>query len=268
MRKKLNRMTLRQLAKEMHVVAEDVQWLFNGDVKGTREDPFTYSEMILNIDNDSWSGGWVTGVEKNGYLLTERTDQAAAYISDNILKVNGESTMYYDGGTLDNLKFYDYDDYNASLNDGTWDGVFVQGIGYVAGLKSYSNGSFQSYLDIAKLYVGVSYVWGGTSSSGMDCSGLVTLATGSTTRWTTSSGKPPGNWVEISPGSENLESFKNSLSIGDLLVWEGKHVAFYNGGLSLFHAHGDNSKGEVGPTYDLKWWFDHRGCPTVYRQTK
>jgi hypothetical protein len=169
--------------------------------------------------------------------------------------VGGADSDFYYGytGTV-----YSTNAYNALVASGAWSGGVVEGMGYVME-DVVITGSPSSYYSNALMYEGVPYLYGGMDSSGMDCSALVNLATGYSTRvWGTSMGAPPGSWETIAAQSIS------GLLEGDLLVWNG-HVAFYAGGGRLFHAHGAQGT-PAGYTNDLSWYINTKGFPTVYRQ--
>jgi len=125
----------------------------------------------------------------------------------------------------------------------------------------------KTYLDNAMKYIGAKYKLGKESSSEMDCSGLVCLATGygknHENRWYTWSGEPPGEWKKVKYNTTSIKSFVKDAKRGDLFVWPGKHTVFSQGGEWILHARA--SRG-VGSWPDLKWWLKNHGYPKVYRQ--
>ena len=123
-----------------------------------------------------------------------------------------------------------------------------------------------TYLKEALKYQGVPYKSGGMDKAGIDCSGLINVATGQKTRvWHTSSGAPPpGKWAVVKPANTSHDNFIAELKQGDLLLWKG-HAAFYFSGTRIFHAQKPGTF--VGFTNDLKlYWLKDRGYPTIYRQ--
>ncbi|CAM3960061.1 C40 family peptidase [Catellicoccus marimammalium] len=105
-----------------------------------------------------------------------------------------------------------------------------------------------SVLNTAKKYLGVPYVWGGTSPSGFDCSGLVQYVYKeainlSLPRVTTEQEKC-GKDVSL-----------NNLKVGDLLFWGDKnntyHVAIYVGNGQYIHA---PQPGETVKYGEIKYW--------------
>lgn len=138
---------------------------------------------------------------------------------------------------------------------------------------SLNDDEYISYYENALKYIdrNIPYKLGGIDTTGMDCSGFVSVALNlpSNPRWHTRSKiKPAADLEEIEIKTSSYEEFIECLQEGDILLWEEKgHVAFYAGGSSLVHA--SCSKG-VAKTKDLVvWWLPNRGYPNkVYRQIK
>lgn len=115
-------------------------------------------------------------------------------------------------------------------------------------------------LERAREYEGTPYLEGGESKSGMDCSGLITVAYQLPIRWTTSLSLENYGFDSIDVREETLLQV---LQKGDVLVWPGSHAAIYVGGESIYHAHSTG----VGETSDLiRYWVKYKNCPTVYRK--
>jgi cell wall-associated NlpC family hydrolase len=98
--------------------------------------------------------------------------------------------------------------------------------------SSDATGSLSGIGGIAAKYIGVPYVWGGSTPSGFDCSGLV---------WY--SAKQMG--ISLPRTSQAMSTIGSSVSLsslqaGDLLFWGGVgsayHVAIYIGGGQYIHA--------------------------------
>lgn len=100
MRKKLNRLSLRQLASRMSVVEVPLQSAFVGGGDGSLEDPFSKSEFLQSLSSSSWEGGYVSGVEVKDHALIFTGDTSVAWLSGNIIYGGGTiNQQLYDGGT-------------------------------------------------------------------------------------------------------------------------------------------------------------------------
>jgi cell wall-associated NlpC family hydrolase len=102
--------------------------------------------------------------------------------------------------------------------------------------------------------------------NGIDCSGLINVATGQTTRvWHTAiGGKPPGNLTKVCAPTISIADFLTQVKEGDIFVWKG-HAAFYAGHNKLFHARTPGTV--VGFTNDLLiYWLPKQGYPQVCRE--
>jgi cell wall-associated NlpC family hydrolase len=84
---------------------------------------------------------------------------------------------------------------------------------------------------VAKRFLGTPYLWGGKTSAGLDCSGLVQLALQSTGRTC-----PRDSDMQQKIGTAvAFAGDHTALQRGDLIFWKG-HVGFYAGAGVLLHA--------------------------------
>lgn len=135
--------------------------------------------------NDSWYSVWYNGY--SGYVFSEYLSFSKAYEADfgigevNATDVRMRATASYDG---DIIGKYDYGaTFNVTGIFGEWYRVDNNGSpGYIysdfltlkySGTDADSVSDGQQIVDTAMKYLGISYVYGGTSASGFDCSGLV-----------------------------------------------------------------------------------------------
>lgn len=124
-----------------------------------------------------------------------------------------------------------YDTFNKAMMEGsTYPGGFHQTLqdGLNDTDSTSGGGNREALVKYAKKFLGVNYVWGGTSPSGFDCSGLVQYVT-----------KKFGlNLPRISYQQANSGQREavNKLQAGDLVAWDennrnvgADHIAFYIG---------------------------------------
>jgi cell wall-associated NlpC family hydrolase len=111
-----------------------------------------------------------------------------------------------------------------------------------------------SVADIAWNYIGIPYVWGGTDTSGFDCSGLTQYCYAQAGY---SIGRDTyAQAANISAKGQTVYSMSN-LSAGDLVFPHSGHVGIYEGGGMMIHAPspGDYVK------YASVYAFSFGGCP-------
>ncbi|MEP4091040.1 DUF6443 domain-containing protein, partial [Reichenbachiella sp.] len=138
------------------------------------------------------------------------------------------------------------------------------------------------YLDVAKDFKGTPYKWGGNTCEGIDCSGLVERATNNldNNTWSTNvDGPPPSDYVQVKDPisfesivfDKDYSSLFDVIQKEDLLVWPGRHTAFYSGQNSegiheIYHAFGPTGT-ETGYSNLIEFLNNSNlGAPTIYRQ--
>jgi hypothetical protein len=100
------------------------------------------------------------------------------------------------------------------------------------------------FVTVAEKFVGVPYLWGGKSSFGLDCSGLVQVALNAC-------GLPcprDSDMQERALGTAIAPDLAN-LRRGDLVFWKG-HVAIARDPATLIHANGFHMAVAIEPTVD------------------
>ena len=174
-------------------------------------------------------------------------------------------------GQESDVQYYTYEEIEAMMNKGTWQGGYVKGDGYIPSWHAEAKtiplaDTGEVILERALKYKGVPYKYGGLGMDGIDCSGLVSVALGLKKRWSTGAGDIPGMEKIEFTSVENLQK-------GDVLVWRwknkngswGGHTVIYVDGYTIFHAHGKAGT-PTGYTKDLMWWIEHKKEPKVYRK--
>ena len=87
------------------------------------------------------------------------------------------------------------------------------------------------FVAVAERFVGTPYLWGGKSSLGIDCSGLVQIALASAGV----TALRDSDMQEAALGTALPSSEWNALQRGDLMFWKG-HVAIVRDRATLLHA--------------------------------
>jgi cell wall-associated NlpC family hydrolase len=108
----------------------------------------------------------------------------------------------------------------------TADGYYVFG-GHIAPLDDHVS----DWVSIAEQFVGIPYVWGGKSSAGIDCSGLVQTALNA------GGIKSPRDTDMMEAQLGTSIRLDAQLQRGDLIFWKG-HVGLMLDGARLIHANG------------------------------
>ncbi len=120
--------------------------------------------------------------------------------------------------------------------------------GYVVARHALPTGkAVDDPVAIAEAFVGTPYLWGGRTSIGLDCSGLVQLAVEaaglSAPRDADMQAAELGEPVDWREG--------DALTRGDLVFWEG-HVGIMTGAKDLLHANAHHMAVEIEPLADAK----------------
>jgi hypothetical protein len=101
----------------------------------------------------------------------------------------------------------------------------------------------QDFVAVAERFVGTPYLWGGKSSLGIDCSGLVQVALTAS-----GIGCPRDSDMQRDGLGQDVPMSKiNALKRGDLIFWKG-HVAIARDARTLVHANAFHMATEIEPT--------------------
>lgn len=177
--------------------------------------------------------------------------------------IYGEKIGYIRSDYLD-LTEYPYENRDSANKPLFFQGGKSTGVTPSASaLKGSSTGTAttgQKIVDTAKQYLGVPYVWGGSTPSGFDCSGLVQYvfkAHGISLPRTTKEQWTVGTSVS-----------KSQLTIGDLVFFANtyttgiSHVGIYVGDNQFIHA--SSSKGVIISSLSNTYWAAHYyGCRSI-----
>jgi cell wall-associated NlpC family hydrolase len=98
------------------------------------------------------------------------------------------------------------------------------------------------FVALAERFLGVPYLWGGKSSLGLDCSGLVQIAL-------TACGVACPRDSDMQEGALGKPANLAGLQHGDLIFWKG-HVAIARGRNSLIHANAFHMAVTIEPVAD------------------
>lgn len=104
-------------------------------------------------------------------------------------------------------------------------------------------GSARALADVARGYIGVPYVWGGTTSAGLDCSGLVCRCL-----WdlNVKVGRLITTGFLVWDGATTIP--RSECAEGDLACWAG-HIGIAISNTEMIHAPNVGSKVQVGSIY-------------------
>jgi hypothetical protein len=174
-------------------------------------------------------------LEEMGQFTRIRTEDGVTGFMKSFLITEGENRKYklkqfFDAGQI-KLPF------GSLLSD---DDVSVFKIPEEA-ITDLNDNNF-SVTDLAIKFLGVPYLWGGTSDFGFDCSGFVQ-------RLYRFTGKLlPRNSDQQRDFCETVDSFDNALP-GDLVFFRG-HVGLYLGHGKMIHANGHSASVSIDDLFD------------------
>jgi len=197
--------------------------------------------VTLYAEGEGWA--WVQ-IDRDRYVGYMPSDGLSPKIIAPTHKIAALRSYVYsepDGKspTLDLLSL------NAFITARAEEGRFraLEGGGYVVACHTLPVGEMaDDPVAIAETFVGTPYLWGGRTSIGLDCSGLVQLAAEaaglSAPRDADMQAAELGEPVSWRDGAE--------LSRGDLVFWDG-HVGIMTSGTQLLHANAHHMAVELEP---------------------
>ena len=100
-------------------------------------------------------------------------------------------------------------------------------------------------LSTAYSMIGVPYVWGGTSTSGVDCSGLVNVCYGG------ARGRTTYSMIGSLQASGDWKTSMSELNVGDLVFPHSGHVGIYIGDGMMIHAPSPGRSVCIAPVYSF-----------------
>ena len=217
---------------EMHVVEESLP-LFP---QPTREGPidthalFGETVVVYEIDEEGWAWGQLTSDGYVGYLPAEGLREAGAAPNR---KVIAPRTLVYPGPSM-KLPTWGALPLGGRLAVAQESGDFaeVPGLGFLwrDHLAALDHAE-PDFVAVAERFLHVPYLWGGKTSSGLDCSGLIQIALHASgvaaPRDTDMMEKALGAPIDMAAG----------LRRGDIVFWKG-HVGVMQDAETLLHANG------------------------------
>lgn len=187
---------------------------------------------IVTVYDESEGWAWVQ-LSRDFYVGYMPSDGLTRHITAPTHRISALRTYVYpepDGKTppLELLSL------NAGVTAAREEGKFLalDGGGFVVANHAAPIGAAEpDFVAVAEAFRGTPYLWGGRTSIGLDCSGLVQLALEaaghSAPRDTDMQAQELGQAIEFGPGTE--------LRRGDLVFWEG-HVGIMTSAKDFLHA--------------------------------
>jgi hypothetical protein len=180
--------------------------------------------------------GWAWGqLASDGYVGYLPLDAIGPWKGDPTHRVNVPRTFIYPGANI-KLPVLGYVTLNAGVRVLGFDGDFARtSIGHFIfkeHLSPWNTPLTYDYVEIAERFISTPYLWGGKSSIGIDCSGLVQMALHAVR-------KPAPRDTDMQEAALGfavpVERELANLKRGDLVFWKG-HVAIMTSQLTIVHA--------------------------------
>ncbi len=113
----------------------------------------------------------------------------------------------------------------------------------------------RDFVTVAERFLGVPYLWGGRSSLGIDCSGLVQVSLAAAGI----AAPRDSDMQEAELGQEVGDWGTSGLERGDLVFWKG-HVGIMRDGATLLHANAHHMAVAAEPFAEARARIDAAGC--------
>jgi cell wall-associated NlpC family hydrolase len=121
-------------------------------------------------------------------------------------------------------------------------------------LKSHETHA-RDFVSVAEMYVGVPYLWGGKTSLGLDCSGLVQTAL-------RACGITCPRDADMQEDAFSQDVHLEDIQRGDLVFWDG-HVGIMSDSTTLLHANGHHMKTVLEPLQSAVARISGKGFPVT-----
>jgi len=195
---------------------------------------FGETAIISEIDQDGWALGQLESDGYVGYLRQEGL-QLPTQLSTPKRKVNVARTIVYPGPSmkLPTSRALSLGSI-VSIAQEIGDFAEIPGLGFIwREHLAHMDHVETDFVAVAEKFVGSPYLWGGKTSCGLDCSGLVQIAL----RASGVNSPRDTNMMETSLGTLVDLQGDQSLQRGDIIFWKG-HVGVLRDAETLLHASG------------------------------
>lgn len=199
-------------------------------------------ETALMFENQNgWA--WVQ-LDDDGYVGYVRSETISETILPTTHIIRASLTLLYPKADLKSQPVQ-YLPMNAKLcvlgEEGPYSELATGGYVFTKHIDA-ANVHQTDYVSIAEKFLNVTYLWGGKTQLGLDCSGLVQVAL----QATGVAAPRDTDMQEKSLGAELLVNDLDGLKRGDLVFWEG-HVGIMYDESNLLHANGFHMQTVIEP---------------------
>ena len=231
----------------------------SGSAEAEQLDQLLFGEPFeVLVEADGWAFGQA---KRDGYVGFVDTAALGAPGPAATHTVRALRTYGYSGPSIKTAPVGLYS-MNALLAEEGRDGRFVKTAGgwFVADHLAPVDEPAVDFVAVAVQFVGTPYFWGGRTSIGLDCSGLVQQALYATGRDCPRDSDQQAAGLGIAIGPEDLRR-------GDLVFWRG-HVSIMLNATDILHANGNRMAVTIEPLVEAiaRTSASGGGEPTAYRR--